>query len=401
MHGAGGSGKTTVAKLVRADRRVLRRFKGRVYWITIGREVGKQVLTGLVNDLIAQIEPGRAVTFTNARQAAEYLAAVLAEGRRRLLILDDVWTGEQLDAFPVPQRCARLVTTRISSLTDTGVPVTVDQMSEKQARALLLAGLPLLSSAIAGALVQETRRWPLLLRLVNKILADQAKLQLDITVATEDLLSRLRGSGALQVDQLTGSAARQWDINDPDQRKETIQATIQASTSLLAPAEYQRFAEVAIFAEDETIPMTLITPLWQATGNLDQMTAKALCTRLADLALVTLVRTYDGGAIEVHDVIRDYLRDELGDVRLKQLHKIILDATARSLSTTAASIGGPEMVTAWWELPATARYMWEHLIEHLLAAGRVDQAAEVAADLRWLGARLRRRARPGRMRTWH
>ena len=46
------------------------------------------------------------------------------------------------------------------------------------------------------------------------------------------------------------------------------------------------------------------------------------------------------------------------------------------------------MVTAWWELPGTARYLREHLIEHLLAAGRVDQAEEVAADLRWAGARL-------------
>ena len=46
------------------------------------------------------------------------------------------------------------------------------------------------------------------------------------------------------------------------------------------------------------------------------------------------------------------------------------------------------MVTAWWELPGTARYLREHLIEHLLAAGRADQAEEVAADLRWAGARL-------------
>ena len=45
-------------------------------------------------------------------------------------------------------------------------------------------------------------------------------------------------------------------------------------------------------------------------------------------------------------------------------------------------------MTAWWELPGTARYLREHLIEHLLAAGRADQAEEVAADLRWAGARL-------------
>jgi len=64
VHGAGGFGKTTVAKMVRADRRVLRRFGGRVHWVTLGRDVGRQPLAGLVNDVIGQVEPGRAVPFT-------------------------------------------------------------------------------------------------------------------------------------------------------------------------------------------------------------------------------------------------------------------------------------------------------------------------------------------------
>jgi hypothetical protein len=38
VHGAGGFGKMTVARLVRADRPVLRRFGGRVYWVALGRD---------------------------------------------------------------------------------------------------------------------------------------------------------------------------------------------------------------------------------------------------------------------------------------------------------------------------------------------------------------------------
>ena len=60
LHGAGGFGKTTVARLVRADPRVLHRFRGRVYWVTLGRDAGKEVLPGLVNGLIAQLEPDQA-----------------------------------------------------------------------------------------------------------------------------------------------------------------------------------------------------------------------------------------------------------------------------------------------------------------------------------------------------
>ena len=194
VHGAGGFGKTTVAKMVRADRRVLRRFRRRVYWVTLGRDVSKQALAGLVNGLIGQVVPGRLATFTDARQAAGQLAAVLAAGPPRLVVLDDVWSEEQLAAFPAAGRCARLVTTRILSLAKgASEPVKVDQMSEKEARELLLAGLPPIPAAIAAGLLEETGRWPLLLRLVNKILADQAQLR-DIAAAAEDLLGRLRRS---------------------------------------------------------------------------------------------------------------------------------------------------------------------------------------------------------------
>ena len=43
---------------------------------------------------------------------------------------------------------------------------------------------------------------------------------------------------------------------------------------------------------------------------------------------------------------------------------------------------------AWWDLGNDNRYFWDHLIEHLLDAGRPIEAEKVAGDLRWVGARL-------------
>src|ERR1039457_6696070 len=238
VQGAGGFGKTMIAKMVRADRRVVRRFRGRVYWVTLGRDAGKEALAGLVNGLIAGLEPERPVTFTDARQAGEYLAAMMATGPRRLLILDDVWSEEQLAVFPAAGRCARLVTTRIPSLTaGMALPIRVDQMSSVQARALLVADLPPLPSAVVARLVEETGRWPLLLRLVNKLLAGQAGLHLDITAAAEELLGLLRAGGRVSVDELTGAAGQPLDVTDPVQRQQAVWATIQASTGLLGATE--------------------------------------------------------------------------------------------------------------------------------------------------------------------
>jgi hypothetical protein len=36
----------------------LRQFGNRVYWVTLGRDVGRQAMAGLVNGLIAQVDPG-------------------------------------------------------------------------------------------------------------------------------------------------------------------------------------------------------------------------------------------------------------------------------------------------------------------------------------------------------
>jgi hypothetical protein len=45
---------------------------------------------------------------------------------------------------------------------------------------------------------------------------------------------------------------------------------------------------------------------------------------------------------------------------------------------------------AWWELGDEDRYLWDHLIERLLDAGRPGEADAVAGELRWVGARLER-----------
>ena len=92
----------------------------------------------------------------------------------------------------------------------------------------------------------------------------------------------------------------------------------------------------------------------------------------------------------MHDVVRDFLRADLGPQRLAALNGLMLDAVASSLAATSAldtAAASPPRV-AWWALRRDDRYLWDHLIEHLLDAGRGREAEEVACDLRWVGARV-------------
>ena len=100
------------------------------------------------------------------------------------------------------------------------------------------------------------------------------------------------------------------------------------------------------------------------------MATRALCARLADLALLTLVPAAGGEPSPCTTSSATSCAKNLGPARLAQLHR---RAAGRRGGRPARRPGRQRcsgMVTAWWELPEQARYLREHLIEHMLAAGR-------------------------------
>ena len=75
------------------------------------------------------------------------------------------------------------------------------------------------------------------------------------------------------------------------------------------------------------IPFPLVAPLWQATAGLEELGAALVCKRLAQLALVSQA-TGPAGGVALHDVVRDFLRAELGPQRLAVLNGVLVDAVA-------------------------------------------------------------------------
>jgi WD40 repeat protein len=350
---------------------------------------GAAAVAAKVNDVIKLVADEDAV-FTDPELAGRRLGALLESGPRRLLVLDDVWEPEQLAPFvDGGQRCARLVTTRVPRLlASQSVSVRVDQMSPAQARALLTAGLPPLAPALVGQLLAVTGRWPLLLRLANKILANAAQAGAEVPTVGGQLLERLQAGGPAVIDDLSGEASRVLDVGKPQERARAVRATIEASTSMLNPHDAQRFAELGVFAADETIPFALVARLWGVTGGLDELQSSQLAIQLSELALVSLADDGSGG-LALHDVVRDFVRGDLGRQRLADLSGALVDAVAAGLPASDAP-QAPETTPAraWWELGRSDRYMRDHLIEHLLDADRQSDAEAVAGDLRWVGARL-------------
>ncbi|MDG5807961.1 NB-ARC domain-containing protein, partial [Streptomyces ossamyceticus] len=394
LWGAGGFGKTTLATAVCARRRVRWRFRSRmfplrprIYVVTIGRDVrGRAAVAAKVVE-VTRFITGDTTEFDDPALAGAHLGRLLDKRPRTLLVLDDVWEAEQLDPFLTGgRRCVRLVTTRNPALLPPAARrIPVDQMSRDQARAVLTWNLPPLRESLVDALLKATGRWALLLRLTNRLISEQCAAGADPTATVEQILHRLRHNGPAAVDD----PATTWNLDDPRLRNQAVKASIEAATTLLPPGGPDRFTELGIFAEDESIPIPVIALLWQASGQLTEDQTRTVCRDLERLSLLTL-DPRNGGTISLHDVIRDYLRSSLGTAGLAHLNGLLIDTIASTLPPAQPLAStAPDPERAWWQLQDG--YLLDHLIDHLLAAGRTTSAEAVAGDLRWVETRLTQR----------
>ena len=131
--GPAGVGKTTLAKVMCHDREVRRHFSDGVQWLAFGRErTGEEVLAMLAGSL--------------GVPSSDPLSSAISErldGRRVLLVLDDVWSAEQVGAFVgldagVDGLLATLLTTRNSQLAAShGECLRLERLSDKASLRML------------------------------------------------------------------------------------------------------------------------------------------------------------------------------------------------------------------------------------------------------------------------
>ena len=384
LSGVPGTGKTTLTYLVRADRRIQQRFGRSVYRITVGRAVtGDAAIAAKVNQAIRLI--GGEGQFTDAESAGRQLGALLDARGRCLLIVDDIWTSDQLAPFTVGgRRCARLVTSRTGTL-PADRRVAVGELADQEAREVLGRDLPPIDPDLAGRLLAATWRWPLLLRLANNSLAVRLRAGDGVAEAAADFLERVRVRGPAASDPV----GQKVDLDDPKVRALTVKATVQASLTLLPGKQAARLSELAVFAPGQGIPFSLAAALWARTAGLERQEAAEVADALCDLGVAT--RPGDG-RLRLHEVICDYLRSQLGQDQLARLNGELVDA-AGALVPAAVPLapGQATPVWAWWELGTgadTERYLGENLLHHLMEAGRTAEAEDLVCDLRWVSRRL-------------
>jgi hypothetical protein len=349
LHGSGGFGKTTLALSVCHDPDVFAAFDGGILWVTLG----EQPLIATELERIYAALTGQRPGFKSQDDAMFEVAKKL-DGKRCLLVIDDVWNVQDLKPFlHGGASCSRLITSRIFSVAVSAAPnvrqrISVGEPKADEAERILSAGLsvPPASAAHVRLLAERLKRVPLLLQLANRTLVQQLALGQTVDNALDWALQRYQDLGVVAFDE-----------KDAKERHDAIGKTVEVSLASLAD-ERQRCLELGVLHEDTDVPFGVLGALW----SLKETDVQALAQRLHDFGLVKL--NLPGRSIRLHDYIREYLEGVLPD--RARVHGRLIDAWKRERQLPA---GYP------------VQHIVFHLVESLTDAAQVPQRATQLVDL--------------------
>jgi WD40 repeat protein len=363
LRGAGGFGKTELARFLCHDENIEEVFDGGILWLTLGQTPLNPV--AMLADLTAALS-GRIPEATGLDAAKAALAEAL-DDRSCLLVIDDVWHRLHLEPFlhrGPKDRTTRLITTRDDNVRPLQAKtVRVDAMQPREAISLLtrsLVELPAVLRPRIDDLAQKTLGgWPLVLSQANALLCDRVAQGEPLERGFNYLESSLAARG------ITGTLR----ADDPEDRRRSAQGTLELSLGQLkTDREREMFFELGVFCEDADITFASISALW----GCGEFEVDYLSLRLRQLSLVQHL-DLNRRTLRLHDVIRSLSRARLGSERLAELEAVLVG------SWRARCNGN------WFKL--NDLYALCFLPAHLCSLGASEDLTKLLLDPRWLGAK--------------
>jgi WD40 repeat protein len=379
--GMGGVGKTVLAAALTKLPEVRRRFPDGLAWVSVSRRGLPQAQAELAIQLDGQ-------ALGADLEANRLQLARLLDGRACLVVLDDVWDMEALDAFDCLSSSGRLlVTTRdVDIARQGGSYLEITQLAFGQSLELLARWINIKQSQLpprADELCMEVNHLALGVATVGALVAaGGGGAQWD--TAWADVLTRLQAADLDKVGH---------KFSNYEHR--TLLRAIDVSLDTLDDEQRRRYHELAVFSGVAEVPRSAVEALWMPKGCTSTDTGELL--RL--LASRSLLRVSDGQHIGLHDLQYDvatyYMRQR--PEGLPRGHEQLLDGYRQRLSahwhaptdasTVFVALAG-EMLRRSSSDPlrraAADGYLFDHLAFHLARAGQGESLHTLLVTYDWL-----------------
>ncbi|CAM9754953.1 unnamed protein product, partial [Pylaiella littoralis] len=300
--GMGGGGKTVLASAVVHEQSVRKHFLGGIFWMRVGRGAKHSLLPllqGLAREMGAaptDAPHGVPHVLVSLQQVKQHLTAVASTGTSpRLVVLDDVWEREVVDAL-LSLGLKVLVTTRDRSVV--GVPggrLELGDMTEEEALELLL------KTSMTEVQPEDDVRTQM-----TKVVARCGRLPLVLAIA-----------GSMRVVKGKGLTAGAWEeliklfenmarmMRARGEQSSSIKLVLETSFDALAEKRQEECLKMAVLAAGAVAPVEMLLNLWEIQ---DEEGTRDVAEGLVSKCLVQDVGL---GGYRVHDLVLEFLKDNI------------------------------------------------------------------------------------------
>jgi WD40 repeat protein/serine/threonine protein kinase len=280
LDGMGGIGKTELARALCHDPQVRATFPDGITWVDVGKESGASIHERMayIADSLNEDSSG----YNNINCEAHY--RTLLNRKKVLIVLDDVWSHDDVEPFRPPERSySRLLFTTREAWIAASIgaqDLTAELLSADQAFELLAKASGQKREELPGAasdIVCECGRSPL-------------------------ALSQIGGA-------LRGKPEKNWQYmvdNLREARHLDILSTTKLSIDALDDTTRGRYLRLAVLLEDTPATVPLLQTLWQVDERGAYETMNELVNR-------SLARYNGESSIYLHDLQLDYIRSQHPD----------------------------------------------------------------------------------------
>ncbi|MFF3869876.1 NB-ARC domain-containing protein [Micromonospora sp. NPDC001898] len=369
--GPSGYGKTALAQQVVRDPRLTEAFGEHVYWLSIGRDLAAPDLAQRLNE-VTFLASGVRPEVTDPVLAAQFLAGRLND-QRCLLAFDDIWQQDWPEMLRfVATSASVLITTRDGTLlgADAERHVLTGPSTELGAR-MLKSTAPALHELDCTRVSALMGARPFLLGLVGGQLRQEIQAGRPPEDAVDDLLRRV--AGVADIDGLVESVVGASD-------GPTARSLLNWSIERLPPHHADRLRHLALFRSDQAVPLRVLAHVWNVTPH----EAFTIVDQFRSHSLISELRFEGNGyLVNVHDILLDHLRYNLGPAEQAALHRDFVD----SLVGLALDSDDFDRVRLADAIENDA-YLRENLVWHLRAFVSPARLAGIVTDPEYVGAKV-------------